>query len=392
MKMRVFIVLLVCLAFVLTTWADKPPKDELWKLRKMGRNQNSIVVMTRNVYVGGHVDRILEAADPNAIPFLVTETFMEMLSTNFFYRAEALADEIMEGKPHLIGLQEISTIYTQSPGDYLLGGTQPATDLVFDYLQILREALTARELEYEVAGIITNFDVEMPMFVGPDPYNPLDYDDARLIDFDVLLARKDVEIFDVVEQNFADSIKLMGFIPILRGYVAAKIKVGRKMYWVASTHLEPEDPEVKQNQGVELITFLQNKELPIIVLGDLNTPAPTDQTYQTFLANGYVDTWVKNLVKPIIQGNTASSDPDLPLGPILRNPSRILDHRIDLILVKSQTGISGYHSIGPVWSYVVGDELNDRFYFEYDGLYPWLWPSDHAGVIALLRIPYIQKF
>jgi hypothetical protein len=391
MKMRVFIVLLVCLAFVLTTWADKPTKDELWKLRKMGRNQNSVVVMTRNVYVGGHVDRLLDVTDPNQIPFLVTETFMEMLSTNFYYRAEALADEIMIGKPHLIGLQEISTIYTQSPGDYMVGNPVPATDLVFDYLQILMDALTARELEYEVAGIITNFDVEMPMFVFDEYGNVIGLDDARLIDFDVLLARKDVEIFDVVEQNFTDSIKLLGVIPILRGYVAAKIKVGRKMYWVASTHLEPEDPEVKQNQGIELITFLQDKELPVIVLGDLNTPAPTDQTYQTFLANGYVDTWTRNRVRPIIQDNTASSDPDLPLGPILRNPGRILDQRIDLILVRSQTGVGGYHSIGPVWSYVVGDELKDRYYFEYDGLYPWLWPSDHAGVIALLRIPYIQK-
>jgi hypothetical protein len=382
MKKRIFIVLVVCLAFVLTTWADKPPKDELWKLGE------SIVVMTHNVYVGGYVDRILDAEDPTLIPFLVAQTFAEMESTNFNYRAEALADEIMRGKPHLVGLQEISTIYRQSPGDYLLGGTQPATDLVFDYLQILRDAIAARGLEYKVAGIIQNFDVEMPMFVGQDPEDPQCYDDVRLIDFDVILARNDVKISAKKEENYTDHINLMGIIPILRGYVAVKAKVGHKNYWVANTHLEPDDPLVKQNQAMELITFLQKKKHPVIVIGDLNAPAPEDPTYQTFLANGYVDAWTRNLVTPKTPGFTNSSNPDPELGPILRDPDRNLDQRIDLILVKSQIGICGYHFIGPVWAYVVGDELEDRIYFEYEDFYPWLWPSDHAGVIALLWIPY----
>ena len=381
MKKRILIVLLVCTALVITIWGDKPPKDELWNIRQNSNDPNSIVVMTRNIYVGGYVDRILHATDPNQIPFLVTETFQEILSTNFYYRAEALADEIMKGKPHLVGLQEISKIYRQTPGDYLLGGLQPATDLVFDYLQILQDAIAARGLEYHVAGIIENFDVEMPMFVGPNPYNPLDYDDARLIDFDVILARKDVKILDVVEKNYWDYINLMGVIPILRGYVAVKAKVGHKKYWVANTHLEPDDPGVKQNQGIELITFLQNKTLPVIVLGDLNTPVPDDPTYQTFLANGYVDTWKRNRVRPRTPGLTS------PHHYLLRNQEIMLNQRIDLILVKSQMGIGGFHHIiGPVWAYVVGDELEDMILNPEDGT--MMWPSDHAGVIALLRIPY----
>ena len=60
-------------------------------------------------------------------------------------------------------------------------------------------------------------------------------------------------------------------------------------------------------------------------------------------------------------------------------------------MVRSNVGTNGIHNIGPVFAYVVGDELNDRFYFAYDGLNPWLWPSDHAGVVALLRIPVLGK-
>ncbi|MDH4220685.1 MAG: hypothetical protein OEW23_18150, partial [Candidatus Aminicenantes bacterium] len=89
MKKRIFIGVVVCLALFLTTWADKPPKDELWKLRQLSKDPNSIVVMTRNIYVGGNVDRVIEETDPNLIPVRVAETFAEVMSTDFNYRVEA---------------------------------------------------------------------------------------------------------------------------------------------------------------------------------------------------------------------------------------------------------------------------------------------------------------
>ncbi|KPK78727.1 MAG: hypothetical protein AMJ89_00550 [candidate division Zixibacteria bacterium SM23_73] len=383
MKKRIIIFLLVCTALVITIWGDKPPKDELRKILQNSKDPNSIVVMTRNIYVGGYVDRILHATDPAEIPFLVTETFQEVLSTNFYYRAEALVDEIMREQPHLIGLQEISLIRRQTPGDYLLGGSVPATEVVFDYLQILSDAIAMRGLEYDVAGIIKNFDVEMPMFVGPDPYNPLCYDDARLTDFDVVLAREGVEILDVLAENYEDYISFVS-LPIKRGFVAVDAKVGHKTYKFVNTHLEPDDIDVQMDQAMELMTeYLNDITLPIIVVGDLNTEAPTGETYQMFLTNGYVDAWTRNLIRPRTPGLTNPHDWDL------RNTEVNFEKRIDLIMVKSHVGMKGIHNIGPVFAYVVGDELEDRYYFEYDSLHPWLWPSDHAGVVALLRIPIL---
>ncbi len=56
-------------------------------------------------------------------------------------------------------------------------------------------------------------------------------------------------------------------------------------------------------------------------------------------------------------------------------------------MVKSHVGINGLHNIGPVFACVIGDELDDRILNPNDGTL--LWPSDHAGVVALLRIPVL---
>lgn len=385
MKKRIFIVLVFCLAFVLTTWADKPAKDELWKLRQLSKNPNSIIVMTRNMYFGTDVDYVMDAQGEDDLLERVAQAVQWFYSTNISERVKAFADEIARGGPHLVGLQEVAIITIIYPNP----DPEESNDFIvkeYDFLALLEGALADRNLNYSVVGSIEDVNITMPLLISLEP--PI-FGSVQLVDYDVLLARNDVKILDVVEQNYTQFIDFLGN-PILRGYVAVKAKVGRKMYWVASTHLEPDDPNVKQDQAMELITFLQNKSLPVVVLGDLNTPAPLDPTYQTFLVYGYVDAWTKNRVRPRTPGNTNCSDPDPDLGPILRDPARILDQRIDLILVKSQIGICGYHYIGPVWAYVVGDEVDDMIKNPEDGTD--MWPSDHAGVIALLRIPYIPRF
>ena len=58
---------------------------------------------------------------------------------------------------------------TVNPGDYLDENPVDATDVVYDDLDILMAALAARNLKYEVAVIVTNADVELPMFAGYTP-------------------------------------------------------------------------------------------------------------------------------------------------------------------------------------------------------------------------------
>ena len=184
-------------------------------------NSSSLTVMTWNVYVGTNVDNVIAASDPQQIPFLVADAFQTLLATNFAERAEAFVSEMERTAPHLVGLQEITTIRTQSPSDLVLGGTQLPEDVLFDYLAILMDAVAARGLDYRVAAVIQDTDVELPMFTGA---GPLPFDDVRLTDFDVILARGDVAISDVVARNFAAKFSVPtaggGSFDILRGFTS----------------------------------------------------------------------------------------------------------------------------------------------------------------------------
>jgi hypothetical protein len=58
-----------------------------------------------------------------------------------FQRAEALADEIVRASPDLVGLQEAALFRTQIPAD---GPATPATNVSYDFIQILIDALEDR--------------------------------------------------------------------------------------------------------------------------------------------------------------------------------------------------------------------------------------------------------
>ena len=161
-------------------------------------------------------------------------------------------------------------------------------------------------------------------------------------------------------------------LQILRGYVAVDAEVDGRMYRFVNTHPEPGPDlaaQIRQAQMTELIAFLQDEELPVIIVGDLNTDGYTREPGYTMLIDaGYKDAWVRSAGrrKP---GFTSSHAPDLT------NETVDFHHRIDHILA-SRLG----------WARVdiVGDEIEDRFLTS-DGY--WLWPSDHAGVVAQLHVP-----
>ena len=324
-------------------------------------------VMTRNVYVGANVDVVLAAEDPTQVPVLVAQAFQELIATNFPERAQAIASEISRTKPHLVGLQEISTVRVQSPGDAVIGGTTPAETIVFDYLAILLAALEAQGEHYVVAGLVQNADVEVPMIVSTDP---LAFDDVRLTDFDVVLARENVEITNVDAQNYDVGLPIADLgITIPRGYVALHARVGPRKYRFVNTHLEPASiPEilpVQLAQASQLISMLAGETLPIVLVGDLNTYAPTGETYQMLSSAGYVDAWTSQPRRG--EGFTCCHDPDLS------NDLVEFDRRIDLIMARSHS-----NRIEAPFMRILGDDQQDR-------TSSGLWPSDHAGVWATLR-------
>lgn len=340
----------------------------------------SIRVMTRNVYVGDDIESVLTAPDPNLIPFLVAQSFADVQATNFFERAEALADEIQADRPHLIGLQEVSLFRVQSPGDFLVGNPQSAETVVLDYLQILLDALSARGLSYAVAAVSTNFDFEVPMVTAGG------LDDIRLTDFDVVLARSDVPINDAGNQNFTVNLPInLGGVAILirRGWAWADVTVEGRDYRFVTTHLEPATPppgdvvpqleQIQLAQLGDLLGFVGGTSDAVILVGDFNSAADgsTTASYAQLLEAGFVDSWTVG--RPRGDGFTANQDPDL------LNADSQLFQRIDFVFYRDEFTAERGKIRGAVQAKVVGADPADK-------TPSGLWPSDHAGVSVTLRL------
>lgn len=315
-----------------------------------------LTVMTYNVYVGASTENLLSVENLLQVPTEVANIYNAVIASDFPARATAIANTIKTHQPHLIGLQEISLVRHQSPGDLISGGTVSAEEVEMDYLQILIDAMQAVGLNYQVAAKVENFDVEMPMFTETG------IDDVRLTDYDVILTRHDVETADATAANYtaAFTVDMLG-LSVRRGYTAIDATVAGTTYRVVNTHLESFSEGVRVAQTQELIDSLADETLPIILLGDFNTPAPDGTAYQMLLTAEYIDLWQTDADGI---GNTCCQDEDI------RNQTSTHSERIDLIFVCNHEGEAA------AITHTVGDKPEDRLPNRN------LWPSDHAGVVA----------
>ncbi|MEV4430482.1 endonuclease/exonuclease/phosphatase family protein [Streptomyces sp. R-07] len=332
-------------------------------------------VMTRNVYLGADLAPVVAATGPQALVAAVTAVYANVQATNFPERAEALADEIADSDPHLVGVQEAALWRSQTPA-----GPGSATHVEFDFLQILLDELAARGKHYvAVATVTVGSDFEAPRST------PTGLQDIRLTDRDVLLARTDLpaRVFSVTH---AQAAQYQNFVPICRpafgcppnppiqvkrGWIAADATLRGHTTRVVTTHLEPASRPVQEAQADELLAGPLNTGLPTMLLGDLNSaaggvgaqPGTDTQTYNHLLAAGFADSWAAR----------HDGDPGFSCcqAPDLRNPTSTLTQRIDYVLFRG--------SVTALTSDRVGHTQADR-------TPSGLWPSDHAGVRSVLLL------
>lgn len=339
-----------------------------------GDGGRGLTVMTRNVYIGTDLGPIFAAPNFPAFLAATATAFLNVQATNFPARAEALAGEIAAAKPDLVGLQEVEIIRT---GPFL--DPAPATTVVADYLELLLDALEARGLDYTPVAINVNSDNEIPSAL------PLD---VRVTDSDVILARSRggpaLKISNVQERNFATNLSvttIAGPVALLRGWSAVDVKFEGQRFRFLNTHLEPFSAAVQLAQANELLAGPADTPQPLIFLGDFNSRADGTgtPTYATLLGAGFTDAWSQ--AEPGLAGFTCCHEANL------LNPLPTLDERIDLVLFRgarySRKHARGDHDesgFRAKRAEVVGDEVTDR-------LVPsGLWPSDHAGVVAKLKV------
>jgi hypothetical protein len=392
---KLFSLVFTVFLFAVSGSAMAGPKDEQ-------ANAGKIDVMTANLYLGADIFRIVEAAqnttNPLAIPMAVTEVFGIVQATNFPERAEAIADTIMTRRPDVIGLQEVSW-YRTGPYD---GGVNAETT-VYDFLDLLMNAIAARGLDYRVAGVVTNADVEAPMFT-PE-YAPAD---LRLTDSDVVLVRGDVDSGEAFAGNYSlnAGFELGGStVYFTRGYVMVPVMVKGRSYLVVNTHLEtrlngdnPLGILYQFAQAAELagtVDFMNATvygDLPVVLVGDLNSdpndvpvsvppevqaakglPPVLFPPYQVLAGAGYTDTWLARKA-PMDSGETCCHNETLD------NPDANFYERIDHILFKDNNESL---VLGPVQSEVVNDRQLDK-------TASGLWESDHGFVSASIKQKHLK--
>ncbi len=343
-----------------------------------GHAKHDLDVMQVNTFIGGGIDRVaaLDPTDPNYLNNLVTTVsgvFYEIIASDPEARLSGVADRISNRMPELVSISEGSLLRLESPGDLIHGGLIPATNVVFDYLQILTNALAARGAHYKVAAVIESFDAELPMF----NLETGTIDDARLTDRTAILARADLppgqfRVSNPRGGNFTNVVVTAAGLPLLYGWCSVDVVVRGQSFRYIAAHLTQEvAPQIQALQARELLAGPANVRQPVFIVGDFNSdPLGRDGSYAygLFPAAGFRDAWAALHPRDRTGGLTWGHDE------YLADPGVAFDRRIDLVFYRG-TGIV------PTRADVVDMDL---------GSTPPLWASDHAAVTAefqLLNIP-----
>jgi len=337
-----------------------------------------LTVMTRNLYLGADLTPLITAQNKAQFESAVFDIMGTIEDNSFPERAAALAAEIVEKKPHLVGLQEVL--------NFTIDGANSRPPF-YDYLQELQNALKARGANYRVVAVVKNLDLVFPFGINR----------IGALDRDVILAHGDVvtEVVDLNKLcqvsedgcNFQSAARLpnplatetepLPPIVIERGLVAIDAWVDSFPVRFVNTHLEVREVGpfglLQATQAFELTQILaalnsvslNSLRAPIIVVGDFNSDprdpvlaGPIVPPYLQLTAVGFVDAWTQHRPgNP--DGYTCCQEENL------LNRKSVLYERVDLIFSSAEPEKVKVH--------LVGDKIPDK-------APSGLWPSDHAGV------------
>jgi endonuclease/exonuclease/phosphatase family metal-dependent hydrolase len=285
------------------------------------------------------------------LPCAVYSVWQDVVGTDFPTRAVAIADQIEAAKPHVMGLNEVSTF------DFAFDDTR---DLVF--LDVLLGELDSRGLHYDVAATSTTFQTpQLPIASAEEcPAAPVDL--LAYTEYDVILVR------DGIETTGSDNGTFAAVLPL---ELPDGLVLEKPSGWAYVDILHKDLP---------YRVILDASPYPTLLTGDLNSDASgcTTPTYPNLIDDGFVDAW--NLGPPLGDGFTSNQADDL------QNETSELFHRIDFILYRDEFTAGDGPFRGSSQAERVGEDPADRIASTATGPTVMLWPSDHAGVVADLRI------
>ncbi|HSR95095.1 MAG TPA: endonuclease/exonuclease/phosphatase family protein [Solirubrobacterales bacterium] len=337
-----------------------------------GNGKRDLRVMTQNLYLGSSLGPALEAKTPEEFVEAVARIYATVQQTNFPQRAEAIADEIQEKAPDLVGLQEVTKWTTE--------GQSPPSG--YDFLAILQSDLEARGLHYTAASIAHNANIgPAPLVSATCPVVAEQFTCAvTLEDRDVILVNDDTPELTwsnpqsgryAAQQTVESPVGPLSFD---RGWASIDAKLKHQPFRFVDTHLETEEsPLVQEAQAAEFLAG-PGKGGTIVATGDFNSASDgsTTTSYAQLTAPGkFRDAWDEEQLGPGSSCCQESNTPPLAPG-ALNNPVSTLRTRIDLILSRGAARSDGDEAE------LIGDTPFQAT--------PPFWPSDHAGVVSTLHL------
>lgn len=307
---------------------------------------STIRVATYNLYLGADLTVVFHASDEDDLAERARVVLDQVVATDFAGRAEVVARLLVEERVDLVGLQEVARWSRDT------GGGEPVVWL--DFLDELLGAMARHGAAYDVHACTENFRGGARV-AGSTAMSVLGHN--------VVLVRRGSGV-EVVGERTGDFSRTLDIVTPMPGLV---LNVARSWGWVdaevdgrpfrfVNTHLEAWDAEVRAAQREELLATIGDPGVPVVVVGDFNAEPST-----VGMPREYVDAWA---VAGEGDGLTCGQAADL-------TGAGSLGQRIDYVFVRGARVERGW---------VVGHREQDR-------TASGLWPSDHAGVVAELRIP-----
>jgi hypothetical protein len=341
--------------------------------------QRGVDVMQVNLYIGGNPERILEVnpADTNYLEEVVaavTGVYLEIVASQPEVRIAGVADAIAQRLPDIVSVEEGTLLRIQSPGDLIYGGGEPATQVVYDYVQMLAAALHARGAHYKVVSTSYEWDVELPMLNLETGL----IDDIRQTDREAILVRADLppgqlRVSNPQSGNFQNVIEYPALgLSFTRGWCSVDVFCRGREFRYICPHLEQEiAPSIQVLQVGELLNGPAQTRLPVLIAGDFNSdPLNRDGSgglaYHTFIQAGFKDAWAVTHPRRPAGGLTWGHDE------YLADPAFPFDRRIDEVFYRGDTFCPVAADVYDLWLHRAA---------------PPLWASDHAALGAefLLR-------
>lgn len=344
-------------------------------------DQRSVTVMTQNLYQGTEFRHIqaLAGANPTLEEALAATTadYGTYLATRFPDRAKQIAAEIAANRPALVGLQEVATWHAGAfDPQHPFALPTPVTE---DFTQVLIAALAADGAHYAVASRHDdNFTLAFPVVT------PTGLAAVGMVESGVILARSDLppgqlKLWNPRSGTFNARLPLIpnpldpdpphGF-QFTNSWQSIDVKLRGKSFRFITTHLDALAPGgvISGPQAQELLAGPAQTSLPVIVSGDMNSGLTSSPAaYEAFLEGGLTDTWTAAGLgaPPLTCCHLAPND-------LVSDPTAPYTEDLDHIFTRGDLSV-----------------MNERLVGNLAPSNPppsFIWPSDHAGMVATLKI------